>query len=48
MQRFTTELAKAEPGTIATSGPSISLCTEPGDSCGQINLFLPRSPLFTD
>ncbi len=34
-------LPKTERALISTSGPSISLFTEPGDSCGQINPFLP-------
>ena len=34
-------IAKTERGPISTSGPSISLCTEPGDSCTQIHPFLP-------
>ena len=34
-------IAKTERGPISTSGPSISLCAEPGDSCPQINPFLP-------
>ena len=41
-------IAKTERGPISTSGPSISLCAEPGDSCAQINPFLPtrrRSPV---
>jgi hypothetical protein len=41
-------LSKTERGPISTSGPSISLCAEPGDSCAQFNPFLPtrrRSPV---
>ncbi len=34
-------LPKTELGPISTSAPSISLFTEPGDSCGQINPFSP-------
>src|SRR5271157_2027405 len=34
-------IAKTERGPIWTSGPSISLCAEPGDSCAQIHPFLP-------
>ncbi len=44
----TAELRKTERGPISTSEPSISLCAEPGDSCGQIHPFLPtrrRSPV---
>ncbi len=44
----TAELSKSERGPISTSGPSISLCAEPGDSCAQINPVLPtrrRSPV---
>ena len=37
----TAELSKSERGPISTSRPSISLCAEPGDSCTQINPFLP-------
>ena len=37
----TTEMPKTERGPISTSGPSIKYVTEPGDSCGQINPFLP-------
>jgi hypothetical protein len=36
----TAELPQTERGPISTSGPSISLCAEPGDSCAQINPFL--------
>ena len=36
----TAELSKSERGPISTSGLSISLCAEPGDSCTQINPFL--------
>ena len=42
------EFPKTERGPISTSEPSISLCAEPGDSCGQIHPFLPtrrRSPV---
>ena len=36
-------IAKDRMGPIWPSGPSILLCTEPGDSCGEINpLFLAR------
>ncbi len=35
----TAELPRRSTGPISTSGPSISLFTEPGDSCGQINPF---------
>ena len=44
----TAQLPITERGPISTSEPSISLCTEPGDSCGQIHPFLPtrrRSPV---
>jgi hypothetical protein len=44
----TAQLPITERGPISTSEPSISLCAEPGDSCGQIHPFLPtrrRSPV---
>ena len=44
----TADSTKTERGPISASGPSISLCAEPGDSCAQINPFLPthrRSPV---
>src|SRR5271157_1068440 len=44
----TAHLAKTERGPTSTSGPSFSLCAEPGDSIGQIHPVLPirrRSPV---
>src|SRR5208337_2323853 len=41
MLRITAEFPKTERDPISTSGPSISLFTEPGDSFGQINPLLP-------
>ena len=41
----TAELTKVEQGPISTSGAShIQYVTEPGDSYGKINPFLPHSP----
>ena len=34
-------IAEDRMGPISTSGPSILLCAEPGDSCGKSNPFLP-------
>ena len=44
----TADLAKTERGPGSTSGPSFSLCAEPGDSIGQIHPVLSirrRSPV---